>query len=177
VNEKRRRNAMAFQAHISIKGKKQGQFKGEGIQDKRKDKWMPVLAFGYAVQSPRDAATGQARGKRQHKPIVITKEWGAATPQLFQALTTNETLDSVEIEFEKVNANGEEYVYHTIKLTNASIFEIRQYTREYQLQAGQTSKHPGGIDTGELEDVSFTFQKIEMENKDGKTTSADDWSQ
>jgi hypothetical protein len=41
---------MAFQAHVSIKGNKQGQFKGEGTQDKRKDKWIPVLAFqmGYS---------------------------------------------------------------------------------------------------------------------------------
>lgn len=25
-------------------------------------------------------ATGQASGKRQHSPILITKEWGAASP-------------------------------------------------------------------------------------------------
>lgn len=29
--------------------------------------------------------TPLATGKRQHKPITITKEWGAATPQLSQA--------------------------------------------------------------------------------------------
>src|SRR5215470_9289278 len=164
---------MAFQAHISIKGAKQGQFKGEGIQDKRKDKWMPVLAFQYAVKSPRDAATGQASGKRQHQPIVITKEWGAASPQLFQALTTNELLSSVELEFTKVNTNGEEYVYHTIKLTNAAVSEIRQFTRETESGTGQ----PGHTvpTASDLEEVSFTFAKIEMEDLDGKTLAADDW--
>jgi len=35
-----------------------------------------------AVQSPRDIATGQASGKRMHKPFTITKEWGASTPML-----------------------------------------------------------------------------------------------
>lgn len=35
-----------------------------------------------AVQSPRDAASGQATGKRTHKPIRITKEWDASTPQM-----------------------------------------------------------------------------------------------
>jgi|SRR6516225_5127743 type VI secretion system secreted protein Hcp len=167
---------MAFQAHISIKGKKQGQFMGEGIQDKRKDKWMPVLAFGYGVTSPRDAATGQAKGKRQHKPIVITKEWGAASPQIFQALTNNEAIDSVELEFTRINPNGEEYVYHTIKLTNANIIEIRQYTAHSHSETGQAAGHTPSADTFELEDVSFTFQKIEIENKDGKTTSSDNWS-
>jgi len=36
----------------------------------------------YSVKSPRDAASGQASGKRMHKPITITKEWGPATPML-----------------------------------------------------------------------------------------------
>lgn len=167
---------MAFQAHISIKGKKQGQFKGESTEDKRKDKWMPVLAFGYAALSPRDVTTGQASGKRQHQPVVITKEWGAASPQIFQALTSNEVLDPVELEFTKTNPLGEEYVYHTIKLTEAKILSIKQYIREYQPESAQTARHPAGVDAVELEDVSFTFRKIEMENKDGKTTFVDDWS-
>lgn len=32
--------------------------------------------------SARDVATGLPTGKRMHKPIVITKEWSAATPLL-----------------------------------------------------------------------------------------------
>jgi len=36
----------------------------------------------YSVKSPRNSASGQASGKRMHKPITITKEWGPATPQL-----------------------------------------------------------------------------------------------
>lgn len=34
------------------------------------------------VVSPRDAASGLPTGKRQHKPVRITKEWDAATPKL-----------------------------------------------------------------------------------------------
>lgn len=33
-----------------------------------------------AIVSPRDAASGQASGKRMHKPFTITKEWDSATP-------------------------------------------------------------------------------------------------
>lgn len=36
----------------------------------------------YNVVSPRDAATGQASGKRMHRPVTFIKEWGPATPQL-----------------------------------------------------------------------------------------------
>lgn len=34
------------------------------------------------IPSPRDSATGQASGKRTHKPMKIIKEWGPSTPQL-----------------------------------------------------------------------------------------------
>ena len=34
------------------------------------------IALDYTLVSPRDAASGQASGKRMHKPLTITKEWG-----------------------------------------------------------------------------------------------------
>jgi type VI secretion system secreted protein Hcp len=112
---------MAYHAYVSFKGNKQGQFKGESTQDKRKDKWIAVLSFQMGVQSPRDAGSGLASGKRQHQPVTITKEWGPASPQLWQALTSKETLESVEIQFTKTTGTGAEQVYETIKLTNAVI--------------------------------------------------------
>ncbi len=36
----------------------------------------------YRVTGPRDSASGQASGKRTHKPVTFVKEWGPATPQL-----------------------------------------------------------------------------------------------
>jgi type VI secretion system secreted protein Hcp len=167
---------MAFQAHVSIKGKKQGPFKGEGIQDKRKDKWIPVLSFSQEVTSPRDLATGQASGKRQWKPIRITKEWGAADPQIFAACVTNEVLPEVVFEFTKTNPNGEEYVYQTIKLTDATISGVERMTGDEDQEGGSSSRHADASDTLELEEVSFTFRKIELTDNDGKTNFADDWS-
>ena len=120
------------------------------------------------ICSPRDAATGQASGKRTHQQLVITKEWGASSPQLFQACVTNEVLKSVLLEFVRTNANGEEYVHHTIKLTNASVAKHHQFIKS-------DAKNDGKHDVHELEEISFSFQKIEIENKDGKTMAADDW--
>ena len=37
---------------------------------------LEPLAAKYDVKAPRDAATGQATGKRQHGSVVIIKEWG-----------------------------------------------------------------------------------------------------
>ncbi len=38
---------------------------------------IEAMAAQRDVRAPRDAASGQASGKRQHAPIKITKEWGA----------------------------------------------------------------------------------------------------
>jgi prepilin-type processing-associated H-X9-DG protein len=46
----------------------------------------------YSIVSPRDSASGLPTGKRQHKPMVITKEWDKATPLLMQALVSNENI-------------------------------------------------------------------------------------
>ncbi len=141
--------------YVTIEGAKQGQFKGEGSRNK-----IEGLKLFYEVSSPHDPATGQASGKRQHKAVTITKEWGAATPQLFQALVTNEALKSVLFEFIRTTPQGQDEVYYTVKLTNASVSHLKQYTDE---------------SGAELEDVSFTFQRIEIDHRPGRTSASDDW--
>lgn len=49
-------------------------------------------AVTYSVKSPRDAASGQATGKRTHKPVTFVKEWGASTPQLFNVVAAGGTI-------------------------------------------------------------------------------------
>ncbi len=165
---------MAFQAYISITGKKQGQFKGEALQDKRKDKWISVLSFRSDVTSPRDVATGQASGKRQWHPVVIVKEWGAASPQALQALATNEVLTEVVIEFTRANSNGEVYVYQTVTLTDASVSQVRRFTGDSSSAEGGVSVPPHAM---QLDEWSFTFRKIQVEDKDAKTMFNDDWAE
>src|SRR3954449_4057130 len=170
---------MAYEFYITIDGQKQGKFKGEGGRAAGggedgengrglgRDK-IAGIRFVSEASSPRDVATGHATGKRTHKPIIITKEWGAASPQLFQALVNNENLKTVLFEFVKTNSIGEEEIYHTIKLTNAAVSNIKSY-----LDLTDTSGD--AYDAHELEDVSFVFQKIEMENREGKTQAVDSW--
>jgi type VI secretion system secreted protein Hcp len=149
--------------YVTIDGVKQGRFKGE-----TRDNRILGVGFAYQVTSPRDMATGQASGKRQHSPIVITKEWGATSPQLFEAATRNEVLRTVLIEFVETSRTGAEEVYQTIKLTNATVSGIRMHLNE---------PRPGEPpDNRALEDVSFTFQRIEFENKPAKTAAMDDWT-
>ena len=154
---------MADEFYVTIEGAQQGKFKGESPRQAHRHE-IVGLRFSYGVQAGKHAGRGTT-GKRQHSPVVMTKTWGPATPQIFRALVSNEVLKSVRFEFVRLSAAGAEEVYHTIKLTNASVAAIAQYS-------GDGSRGEGGAP--ELEDVSFVFQKIDIENRDGQTTAGDD---
>jgi type VI secretion system secreted protein Hcp len=158
---------MAHAFYVTIKGTAQGTFKGQGT-GRNADK-IPGVAFSYGVETPIDDMTGLPTGKRQHKPVVITKEWGAASPQLYQATVTNEVLKSVLCEFVNVNPAGVEQLAFTIELTNATVVEF-----DGSVQFGEA----GGpvVDTRELETISFVFQKITITSVAGDTTAVDDWT-
>ncbi len=157
---------MANEFYVTVEGTKQGKFKPEAAGRLQADK-LEGIAFHYSIQSPRDAATGMAGGKRIHRPITFVKQWGAASPQFFQALCANEILKSVLFEFVKLDPRGQETVFHTIKLTNASVSEIEQYIEGDVVG-------PDAPDAPALEKISMTFQRIELENKDGKTLAVDE---
>ena len=153
---------MAIQAHMSVKGKVQGQFKGEAAAKGPSDQWIPIVGFTMGMKSPRDLATGQASGKRQYDPVTIVKAWGAASPQALTACATNEVLSSVTIEFLKSVADGKAAVYQTITLTDATLSQVARYTGDSSAPAA-------------LESWSFTFSKIQVADKDGDTTFLDEW--
>jgi hypothetical protein len=70
----------------------------------------------YTVTSPRDIATGQASGKRMHKPFTIVKEWGAASPQLAK-MTPSYDIKKVEGTGARIAGDGPDWA--PITLANA----------------------------------------------------------
>jgi len=157
---------MALNAYCKIKGQKQGEIKGSVTQKGRENTIM-VIAVTHDVISPRDPASGLPTGKRQHKPFVMTKELDRSTPLLYNVLTNNENLSSVELQFWRPSASGAEQQHYTVKLTNANIASIRFV----QLN----NKNPELTRYAEYEEVAFTYQKIEWTWKDGGITADDDW--
>jgi type VI secretion system secreted protein Hcp len=63
---------MALNAYLKLTGKTQGEIKGSNTQKGREDQIM-VIGYNHEVVSPRDAASGLPTGKRQHKPLTVTK--------------------------------------------------------------------------------------------------------
>lgn len=149
---------MTISFYVKITASKQGSLASESTRRGFTDQ-IPGIAFSYEVAAPRSAAgSGPATGKAQHGPVTFTKSWGAASPQIFQALTSNELLPSVVFDFLRVSANGVEEVFHTITLTNARVSSIRKHI---------DADTAGGQD---LEEIAFVFASIELRDKPSGTS-------
>jgi type VI secretion system secreted protein Hcp len=159
---------MAVQIYASFKGVRQGDFKGESTQ-KGREGMIPGVAFSYGVLVLRDTTSGLPTGKQQHQPIVFTKQWGVSSPQFYTAAYTNEVLSAVVFNFYVTGPTGIQQLDHTVKLTNATIISVNQSIHLPQ---------SGGpvIDSRELQEISLTFQKIDITSIPGGTEAMDDWS-
>lgn len=133
-----------FTGSIAATGQKQGAFQGSNGPT------IPINGIGHEIVSPRDAASGLPTGKRQHKPLTITKQIDKSTPLFMNALVQNENLTSVLIGMLR---NGNQVM--TIRLTNASVSDR--------------------VQKGDYETISFTYQKITWTWVDGGITAEDDW--
>lgn len=150
--------------HVFVKGQKVGNIKGDNA-----DGSIVGLACEHSVITPRDASSGLPTGRRQHKPFTIVKSLDKATPVLYQVLVTNESLPTVSFQFFKPGgSDGKPVLYYTVTLTNAVISSIRDWkpnTRD--LSADRA---------GDLEEVSFVYQKITWTYAEGGITATDDWA-
>jgi type VI secretion system secreted protein Hcp len=145
-------------AYVAIEGSKQGKFKGSTHIKGREDA-IAISNYRLSVSAPHDVASGQASGKRQYQAISFKKDVDAASPQFMQALTSNEVLKTVTIQFYKASANGDEQLYQTVKLENAT---LKSWTQDFE-------------DDHDLETVELVFEKITLDSDTGGTSAADQW--
>lgn len=157
---------MALNAYMTLTGETQGKVEGSVTQAGREG-MIEVHAVDHKVDSPRDAASGLPTGKRQHKPVVISKEIDKSSPLLWKILTTNENITEWCLDFWRPSRSGREFQFYTIELINASITGIR--TEMLDNQMPEYTKQP------EREFVSFAYQKIIWTWQDGSITAEDDW--
>jgi type VI secretion system secreted protein Hcp len=158
---------MALNAYIfEIEGNKQGAIKG-GVTQKGREGWIEILGMSHEIISPRDAASGLATGKRQHKPLNFTAEIDKAYPLLCNSLVSNETINKAEFRFFQPDKSGKERHFYTIKLTNATVAGIRKEMLN--------NRYPENMQHRERYHCQLTYQKIEETIVDGGITYADDW--
>ena len=143
---------MALNAYLKLKGQKTGEIKGD-VTRKGQEGKIEVHSWRWDLESPRDPATGAASGKVVAGEFFVTKERDKASPLLFNALASNENISEWELQLWEVSSNGVEVLHQTWELLNASVASMRQH--------GLAPTPSGGFDG---EEVTFTFQKIELEH-------------
>ncbi len=166
---------MAYEFYAKCKFDKQGASAGTSPRTDHKDEF-PCIRFQYELLAAYDVSTNKAKGKRQHKNIILTKEWDATSVQFWSACTSNEKISTFDISFFQKDKNGKDEHYYHITLTDAHAVKVRYYTGTAEDEAtGANAKSPGQYDTMELEDISISFRKIQVEHKLANKTAIDDW--
>lgn len=134
-------------------------FKGESTQKGQENKFEAVsVSYGILAPIITSIGTGASAGKVQLQPLVITKEWGASSPQFFATAFTGQHLPGVMIEFFSPSGDGILRIDHTVKLTNVLISQIQD---NFQSPDGR-----------ELHAITLQYQKIEIANANGATAAS-----
>jgi len=117
------------------------------------------MAVAGVATSARSAGGGRAAMRRMNEPVVIVHKVDESSPFFVKAAANGETLTSVVIEFKRAVGTGTE-VFQTVTLTNATISSVREVNG----------------DGPPMQEVSFTFQKIQYSNKDGAAAAPTSWN-
>lgn len=157
---------MALNAYLALTSAQQGQIIGGSTQAGRED-MIVVHEVQHQIRSSRDAASGLATGKRQHKPITITKELDKSSPLLYNILCNNENITEFRLQFWSPSRSGQEVHHFTIELEDATIAGIRFIMPD--------NRDPELMRLKEYEQISFMYRKITWTYEDGGITAADDW--
>lgn len=157
---------MALTSYMKVTGKSQGEIKGDCPQGGDKKEKIIVYQIDHLVEIPKDTHTGLPTGQRIHHPLTVTKHKEQASPKLFQCCCNGEQVE-VELLFFRIKADGTEENYFKIKLEDAIIVNMREYT--------PTTFLPENKPYQDMEDVSFTYSKITWTYTDGNIEFTDDW--
>lgn len=139
-----------------------------GSEKEGRENSSDVFEIEHQVHSPSDAATGMAAGMRLHSPLRVTKQIDKASPPLFQALCENRNLEQVSLDFYRIDPETRSEVkYYSIILTNARVSAFRPYMPVSFLPANESYRH--------MEQVSFTYEKIELQWLPDNIMAQDEW--
>ncbi len=157
---------MALTAYMSVTGSSQGKIEGDCPQLGDKKNTILVYSMDHSVEIPKDTHTGLPTGQRIHHPFTIVKTRDNASPKLFKACCTGEQCEVVFDQY-RIKSSGLEEKYFTVKLEEAIIVTIREYTPMTFL--------PDNKPYHDMEEISFTYSKITWTYNDGNIEYVDAW--
>jgi type VI secretion system secreted protein Hcp len=141
-----------------------GEIKGSSLSYPDHHDWF---ACSHEILRPMDKATGLAKSKRQHRPLVATKRLDQATPLLQDTLTSNGTIPEIRFLFYRPSPAGVEEHFFTITLTEALISRI--------VLEQLDNRYPENMPLEVVEHVSFVYGQITWEDVITGVTASDAW--
>lgn len=101
---------MAIPAYMWVKDDGGADIKGS-VDVTGREGSIEVVSFMHGLNIPTDDLTGKLTGVRVHSAMEIEKEFDSSSPYLYKAVSTGQTLKSVEIRWYRINPAGQEEVY------------------------------------------------------------------
>lgn len=126
--------------------------------------------FRWAVMTPREGASAQITGRRQHQPVTIVKRVDKSSPIMFKALCRNELVDSAVFRFFRASptGTGETENYMTVELSEAFVSSIDMVSED--------ATRSGEEQPTAMEAVKFVFKNITVTYNSTGATHTDRWS-
>jgi len=121
----------------------------------------------HLLSIPTDNNTGKLTGTRQHAPFMFEKEIDSASPYLYKAVATGQTLKEAEIKWYRISDAGQEEEYFNILMEDVKVISISPIMHD-------TRNCPG---TGHMESVAFRYAKITWKYVDGNIQYTDAWNE
>lgn len=106
---------------------------------------IAIESFSWGVSSPRDAASGQATGKRQYQPLIIRKQVDKASPLLFRLINDGKGNNIKRVTLGRPPSDGKAGYTVVFDDVNITLFQEQ-----------------GDLGSSPIENLSFVYQKVEL---------------
>ncbi|HCM9256395.1 TPA: type VI secretion system tube protein Hcp [Enterobacter cloacae subsp. dissolvens] len=157
---------MAVPAHLWLKDDAGNLIKGSSDVDQREGS-IELRGLTHNLSIPVDETIGRLTGTRQHAPFLFEKEIDSASPYLYRAVATGQTLKSAEVKWYHINDAGQEVEYFNILLEGVKVVSITPIMHD-------TRNCPG---TGHMESIQLRYEKITWRYVDGNIQYSDAWNE
>jgi type VI secretion system secreted protein Hcp len=133
---------------------KLGDIKGEATDAAHKE-WINLSSFAHGITEQRDSASGLPTGRRQYKPVVVTKPVDKASPLMLGLLTQGGVVPFVRLDF--VTA-GPRPRYYQITLEDVLI-------SSYQTTGADGGTAPTEAFSLNYERIKWTYTEFDQDGR------------
>lgn len=157
---------MAVPVHMWIKDDGGAVIRG-GSDVMNREGSIALRGIHHNLSIPTDNSSGKLTGTRQHAPFQFEKEIDSASPYLYKAVATGQTLKAAELKWYRISDAGQEEEYFNILMEDVKVISISPIMHD-------TRNCPG---TGHMESVALRYAKITWKYVDGNIQYTDAWNE